>query len=1258
MTDKIKGAARLNGLSYAVSLALAILASEAVMAQEKAPEKIDEKSVETPVAKPKDAAAEKDQKTSKQAAANELEKIVVIGTRASQQSSIARKKGAATAQDSIVAEDVGAFPDRNVAEAISRIAGIALDRGDFGEGVTVSVRGNGAELTRVELDGQAVQAGGGTNLLQGGDGRGVELRELSSDLIKSVDVVKGSTAAMTEGSLGGGIIINTRTGLDFSKPYYSLRTAISQGSLNTKKSPNLNLVLADKFFDKRLGVLVNLSRSDYHNEIHQLTNGGVNNSQGLVRALDYDNSPEKTFAFNPAVLNGLDPAIDVPILASALTGGGFLNSATPRDLVTRAAAAQTKADCYASFPALTTTQATAISGATARNTAINQRSNELLSCLNQWNDYTPALIRSYVRGQDDKRQSGDIRLDFKVNNELAIYGKLSRSKRDVYDTVGNFAVGGGVTTNPTGSFIDNPTTGVRTLNPAAAAGLYTLFPTSAAYRANTTPSLGATAAVLPGYTVDDSHHVTSYTTTDARYDTDMITSRIQTGSKYLQLGGEYKSGRLRARFLAGDASSDFLRNDRRASVGYNYGQATFTVQPDGSWSYSTPDGGGGQLDFARYATLGAQLPSAAVPISATNSVAVPAYTALQKPLLTPTIALNEIRMQKSESEEQTAKVDVDYNIREQIPVLTFIKGGLNLRKTGVKNWNFGNSAPTVLRDPVGTFGAAGYVPGVYLPSPVVRNTLVGCEGTATSMAVGGQPCVYGFNPSTNPQQAQTGQMVMTQAQYQELIKQVLSVAPNSQFYSGAPDRAAGLLNGWNQLDIDKLYDLAGWKSNMGCLVECKASDGKVYEQPYSRIKEKSTAAYLMADFDLERNPFTGKDWPLGLQLEGNVGWRVVKTDVTGTGFLTFTSIRKTASFDPLNPGAAAGFASTTVRQNTSIEQSSTDVMPSLNLALWLMPDKLVTRFNRAKTIARPPSGRLIPNASCEYDERRLDWADESDGSDADQRCTTVMGNPGLKPFTNVNYNLALEWYANRDAMFSVAGFKQKGIIGAPNLRATRTSNKIFAGTDAVDPVTGTPLSDMEFTFTQWDNEAPSTRRGIEFSTKLAFTFLPSVLRHTGLDANYTRVRSAQAAPTLEQISGEVLPKFNEPKYSFNTSLWYDDGAFSARLSLQVVDKRFLCIAPCTGTAVNNVLSANVVNSRVAYNPGSPLFASRTSYIDGKMAYRFKNGVEVFLEGRNLTKERTSTTTGGYQDYADGTPSVFQDGYFGRRVMVGLNVRSL
>ena len=78
-----------------------------------------------------------------------------------------------------------------------------------------------------------VQSAGGSLAINGaGDGgRGADMRELPADLIKSVDIIKGSTADMTEGSLGGSIKITTRSGLDFKKPYLSFRLGTTQNDL-------------------------------------------------------------------------------------------------------------------------------------------------------------------------------------------------------------------------------------------------------------------------------------------------------------------------------------------------------------------------------------------------------------------------------------------------------------------------------------------------------------------------------------------------------------------------------------------------------------------------------------------------------------------------------------------------------------------------------------------------------------------------------------------------------------------------------------------------------------------------------------------------------------------------------------------------------------------------------------------------------------------------------------------------------------------
>ena len=83
-----------------------------------------------------------------------VEEIIVSGIRFSQRSALDRKKESVTMSDSLVAEDIGEFPDKNIAEALSRIPGVQISRGDDGaEGSMVSVRGVSPDLLRVEVNG-------------------------------------------------------------------------------------------------------------------------------------------------------------------------------------------------------------------------------------------------------------------------------------------------------------------------------------------------------------------------------------------------------------------------------------------------------------------------------------------------------------------------------------------------------------------------------------------------------------------------------------------------------------------------------------------------------------------------------------------------------------------------------------------------------------------------------------------------------------------------------------------------------------------------------------------------------------------------------------------------------------------------------------------------------------------------------------------------------------------------------------------------
>jgi TonB-dependent receptor len=367
--------------------------------------------------------------------------------------------------------------------------------------------------------------------------------------------------------------------------------------------------------------------------------------------------------------------------------------------------------------------------------------------------------------------------------------------------------------------------------------------------------------------------------------------------------------------------------------------------------------------------------------------------------------------------------------------------------------------------------------------------------------------------------------------------------------------------------------------------------------------------------------------------------------------MSFTSIVKTSSYVETNPNATGGTITNTFSQNTEVDATTTDILPSYNLAMWVVPDKVVLRYSHAKTVARPPVTQLLPAGNCTYDQRLADV-------NAAQRCSGTIGNPALQARTNVNQNLSVEYYPNKDTMFTFATLRQDGRIGAAIAQGSKLP--LFAGNDLIDPGTGIKLSELPFDYSTWMNSATTTRSGIEAGTKTAFTFLPWYLRYTGFDANYTKLRSvASAVNVVDLLTGDPLPPARESKYQYNAALWYDDGQFSARVALQVVASSFTCIAGCGQLGMRNYPSgAGGQMSTLPYSPGSPNFKDATRFIDGKIGYKWKPGVEFFIEGRNLGNATTTNSQGPYAPFADGTPNLLDYAYSGRRIMVGVNLRTM
>src|SRR6185295_19922907 len=89
------------------------------------------------------------------ASAEQLDEVVVTGIRGSIRQSLQTKREAVGVVDAISSEDVGKFPDKNLAEALQRVPGIVISR-DFGEGERVNLRGLSSTLTRTTLNGHGL----------------------------------------------------------------------------------------------------------------------------------------------------------------------------------------------------------------------------------------------------------------------------------------------------------------------------------------------------------------------------------------------------------------------------------------------------------------------------------------------------------------------------------------------------------------------------------------------------------------------------------------------------------------------------------------------------------------------------------------------------------------------------------------------------------------------------------------------------------------------------------------------------------------------------------------------------------------------------------------------------------------------------------------------------------------------------------------------------------------------------------------------
>jgi TonB-dependent receptor len=187
-----------------------------------------------------------------------VEEVVVTGIRASLREAVDIKREAQGVVDAISAEDIGKFPDTNLAESLQRITGVSIDRSN-GEGSFVTVRGFGPEFNLVTLNGRQMPTSSLGDGASAPSSRSFDFANLAAEAVAGVEVYKTGRAAVPSGGIGSTINIKTPRPLD--RP--GLRGSVAVRGVYDRSynegdvvTPEVSGIISDTFADDRFGIVL------------------------------------------------------------------------------------------------------------------------------------------------------------------------------------------------------------------------------------------------------------------------------------------------------------------------------------------------------------------------------------------------------------------------------------------------------------------------------------------------------------------------------------------------------------------------------------------------------------------------------------------------------------------------------------------------------------------------------------------------------------------------------------------------------------------------------------------------------------------------------------------------------------------------------------------------------------------------------------------------------------------------------------------
>ncbi|SHH13261.1 TonB-dependent receptor [Massilia sp. CF038] len=186
-----------------------------------------------------------------EASALQGDTVLISGQRSSMRRALALQQKADQIVSVVSSDDIGGLPDKNAAEALARLPGVAVQR-DQGEGRYIVVRGMGPDYNAVTINGATVPSPEAGR-------RAVALDVLPAGLVRTLEVSKTLTPDQDANSLGGSVEVKTLSAFDLPGRLVSVQAGVGHDQNTASNSPNASVLLADRFLDGKLGVAAGLS---------------------------------------------------------------------------------------------------------------------------------------------------------------------------------------------------------------------------------------------------------------------------------------------------------------------------------------------------------------------------------------------------------------------------------------------------------------------------------------------------------------------------------------------------------------------------------------------------------------------------------------------------------------------------------------------------------------------------------------------------------------------------------------------------------------------------------------------------------------------------------------------------------------------------------------------------------------------------------------------------------------------------------------